>query len=153
MRLADRIALMRHGRLVQVGRADELYGAPVDLFTARFFSEFNEMIAEVRDKSVTTPFGKVPANGFLEGEEIDVCIRPQGIRIETAPGGTAGRILRRRFLGDVDIVDIAVEGLDEPLKARVPGGACAGAGTEVWIHVDPRQILLFHRDNGNGAED
>jgi iron(III) transport system ATP-binding protein len=153
MRLADRIALMRRGRLVQVGRADELYGAPVDLFTARFFSEFNEMIAEVRDKSVTTPFGKVPANGFLEGEAIDVCIRPQGIRIETAPGGTAGRILRRRFLGDVDIVDIAVEGLDEPLKARVPGGACAGAGTEVWIHVDPRQILLFHRDNGNGAED
>ncbi|HSM20182.1 MAG TPA: ABC transporter ATP-binding protein [Hyphomicrobiales bacterium] len=153
MRLADRIALMRRGRLVQVGRADELYGAPVDLFTARFFSEFNEIIAEVHDNSVTTPFGKVPANGFLEGEEIDVCIRPQGIRIEAQPGGTAGRILRRRFLGDVDLIDIAVEGLDEPLKARVPGGAAAGTGAEVWVHVDPRQILLFRRENnanGNG---
>ena len=151
MRLADRIALMRRGRLVQVGPADELYAAPVDLFTARFFSEFNEIAGEVRDKCVTTPFGKVPANGFLEGEAIDVCIRPQGIRIEAEPGGTAGRILRRRFLGDVDLIDIAVEGLDEPLKARVPGGACAAAGTEVWVHVDPRQILLFRRDKGDGG--
>ncbi|MDP2621733.1 MAG: ABC transporter ATP-binding protein [Hyphomicrobiales bacterium] len=151
MQLADRIALMRRGRLVQVGPADELYRTPVDLFTARFFSEFNEIIGQVRDKCVTTPFGTVPANGFLEGEEIDVCIRPQGIRIETVPGGTAGRILRRRFLGDVDIIDIAVEGLDEPLKARVPGGACAGAGTEIWVHVDPQQILLFRRENGDAT--
>ena len=150
MRLADRIALMRRGRLVQVGRADELYRNPVDLFTARFFSEFNEIVAEVRDRGVATPFGTVPVNGFLEGERIDVCIRPQGIRIETVKGGTAGRVLRRRFLGDVDLVEIAVEGLDEPLKARVPGGTGAGDGAEVWIHVDPHQILLFRHENGPG---
>src|SRR5690606_8630909 len=41
MRLGDRIALLKSGRLVQIGRAQELYLNPADLFVAGFFSELN----------------------------------------------------------------------------------------------------------------
>ena len=41
MRMGDRIALLKNGRLVQVGKAEELYQRPVDLFAAGFFSELN----------------------------------------------------------------------------------------------------------------
>ena len=43
IRLGDRIAVMRAGRLVQVGKAEELYRNPADLFVARLFSEINEI--------------------------------------------------------------------------------------------------------------
>ncbi|MCH9765868.1 MAG: ABC transporter ATP-binding protein, partial [Alphaproteobacteria bacterium] len=42
LRLGDRIAVMRKGRIVQVGNAEELYNAPKELFVARLFSEINE---------------------------------------------------------------------------------------------------------------
>src|SRR5690606_35736802 len=57
MRMADRIALLRDGLLVQVGTADELYRNPCDLFTAAFFSEINEFSAIVRNGGVETPLG------------------------------------------------------------------------------------------------
>ena len=43
LRLGDRIAVMRDGRIVQIGRAEALYRDPADLFVARLFSEINEV--------------------------------------------------------------------------------------------------------------
>ena len=52
MRMADRIALLRDGRLVQVGTPDLLYRQPKDLFAAAFFSEINQFDGRVRDGAV-----------------------------------------------------------------------------------------------------
>ena len=151
MRLADRIALMRAGRLVQVGTADELYRTPVDLFTARFFSEFNEIAADVQNGGVSTPLGAFPAPGFGEGERVDVCIRPLGLKLSRAGGdgksgnGIVGRVARRHFLGGVDLVDLAVEGMATPVKARVSSGFGHDIGSEVSIAVDPNHLLIFAR--------
>ncbi len=49
MRMADRIALMHEGRLVQVGTPEDLFLRPQTLFAARFFSDINELDAVVRD--------------------------------------------------------------------------------------------------------
>ena len=43
MRLGDRIAVMRNGRIIQLGQAEDLYDHPADLFVARMFSEINEV--------------------------------------------------------------------------------------------------------------
>lgn len=61
MRIADRIVLMRSGRIVQVGHAEAIYRAPVDLFAARFFCDFNEIDGLSKDRTVTTPIGVFPA--------------------------------------------------------------------------------------------
>lgn len=150
MQLADRIALMRHGRLVQVGTAEELYDQPADLFVARFFSDFNEFVSKVRGGAAATPLGPVPAPAFGEGASVDVCIRPQGLMLAANGDGTAGKVLRRRFLGDMAFVELAVEGLDAPLKARIPGDSPVRVGDEVHVRAAARHILLFPRDS---AED
>ena len=84
MRIADRIVLMRAGRIVQDGDAETIYRRPVDLFAARFFSDFNEMEGVVRGGVVATPLGDFPAPGLREGQAALVCVRPRGVQLTPA---------------------------------------------------------------------
>ncbi|MGJ8533306.1 MAG: ABC transporter ATP-binding protein [Alphaproteobacteria bacterium] len=152
MRVADRILLMKHGQIVQDGTARELYFEPVDLASATFFSEVNMLEGEIVDDLVITPVGTFPATGKPNGTA-DICIRFQGVEItpktETniPSGAKHGRVLRRRFLGEVDLVDVAVEGLDDPLQARIRNADKLRPGTEVFVSFDPRDILVFEKEH------
>ena len=145
MRMADRIALMRAGSLVQVGEPRDLYLAPADLMAARFFSELNEIPGIVGASAVSTPLGAFPApEGLPMGAEVDVCVRPQGVLCgRPDEPGAAGRILKRRFLGEIDLLELAVEGLDAPLKARVRGAEWLKVGDDVSVTVAPSDVLIF----------
>jgi len=143
MRMSDRIALMRHGRLLQLGTARDLYSRPVDLYAARFFSELNEFEGIARGGRVETPLGVLDARGWPDGAVLTVAVRPQGIRL--AGSGTAGRVVGHRFLGEVDILDVAVEGHDVPVRLRLRGGASAEPGRSVALAVDPEDVLLFDK--------
>jgi iron(III) transport system ATP-binding protein len=149
MRIADRIALMRDGVIVQAGPAEALYTRPADLFAARFFCDLNEIAATANAGSVTTPFGKFTAMGRTPGEAVYVCVRPQAIRLSASgQAGIAGRIVSRRFLGDMVAMELAVAGLDDPLRARFPTHLVAllrGDG-EVSITIDPSGVLVFPAD-------
>src|SRR5690606_25015082 len=61
MFLSDRIALMREGRIVQIGSPVDLYCRPVDAFAASFFGEVNRLRGVVREGRVDTPLGPVDA--------------------------------------------------------------------------------------------
>jgi iron(III) transport system ATP-binding protein len=142
MRMADRIALMRAGRLVQVGRPEDLYRRPQDLMTARFFSEINEVPGRVRGGRVETPVGWFDAPGLSDGPAV-ACIRPQSVRIK--PGGLCipARVQRRLFLGEVDLVEFAVPGVERTLKARPREHVAYRAGEEIGFEVDPAEVLVF----------
>ncbi len=146
MRMGDRIALMRKGRLVQLGSADDLYNHPVDLFAARFFSELEDLEASAGDGEVETVFGRFPASGIARGQAVDVCVRPQGILLGEPGEGIAGRVTRRRFLGEVDLVEVAVSGRDRPLQARLRDGGRFAVGMDVGVRLDPRDVLAFERE-------
>ena len=64
MRLGDRIAVMRAGRLVQAGKAEALYRSPADLFVARLFSEINEIGYRVAGGGIDTPIGRFAGAGL-----------------------------------------------------------------------------------------
>ena len=81
MELSDRIALMRDGRIVQIGPPEELYRRPIDLAAARFFCNVNEVEGRVESGSVVTPLGRFAADGLAEGSEAVAAIRPQGIAL------------------------------------------------------------------------
>ncbi|HRD77297.1 MAG TPA: ABC transporter ATP-binding protein, partial [Hyphomicrobiaceae bacterium] len=100
MRLGDRIAIMRAGRIIQHGRANELYRDPADLFVARLFSEINEVPWKVAGGALRTPIGVFSVPGLAEGEGAVLCIRQRAIRIVPAGKGQPGRVLHTRFLGD-----------------------------------------------------
>lgn len=143
MELSDRIALMRKGRVVQIGLANELYRHPIDLQAARFFCNINEVEGRVESGSLVTPLGQFPAGELSDGTVAIAAVRPQGIAMVDRHDGIAARIIERHFLGEVDIIDILVDGLDEPITARIRGNGAAVTGTEVGIWVDPSDVLIF----------
>lgn len=142
MRLADRIALVRQGKLIQVGHPEELYRAPVDLGVARFFCELNELPANVRFSVAETPLGRFPALGVADGEAV-AALRPQGISFAPAGARPAGRILDRRSLGETDLVLVMVEGVDRPITARMRAGTRVQPGQDVTLVIDPAEVLVF----------
>ncbi|WP_422785604.1 ABC transporter ATP-binding protein [Roseibium algae] len=144
MRMGDKIGLMRHGRLVQHGTSNELYSAPQDVFAAKFFSEVNEMRGVATEQGVETPIGHIDAHGGPVGTRVDVCIRPHGILPKVA-GSTqvTGRIAAKRFVGEVDLLTINVEGYDQSLQSRVRAGSGFEVGMDVGLATDPQDVLIF----------
>ncbi len=142
MRLADRIALLRDGELVQVDTPETLYRTPVDLGVARFFCELNEVPARVRAGVADTPLGRFPAPAISDGPAV-AAVRPQGIAFAVSGEGLTGRIIERRSLGEIDLVLVAVEGLDRPLTARLRTSGPVQTGEKVGLLIDPAEVLVF----------
>ncbi|MBO0346269.1 ABC transporter ATP-binding protein [Roseibium sp. CAU 1637] len=153
MRMGDKIALMREGRLVQYGAPSDLYRAPVDLATARFFSELNEVPGIVRENGVETPVGFLPVPEFFgaglssvpAGTHVRVAVRPLGLRLLAGTGeeGAAAHVVAKRFVGEMDIVTVSVDGIDELLQARLEPGSGLELGQRVCLQAHPRETLVF----------
>jgi iron(III) transport system ATP-binding protein len=142
MRIADRIVLMRSGVIIQQGLSEEIYHKPANLFAARFFCDFNEIRGEVRNGQASCPVGIFPAPNVADGPAV-VCVRPQGLRLKPAGFCLPGRVVSRRFLGEVDLVHIDVEGVDRPLQARVHDPVRVKEGQDIGIEIDPKDVLVF----------
>ncbi|MBN9670472.1 ABC transporter ATP-binding protein [Roseibium aggregatum] len=148
MRMGDKIVLMRNGRLVQYGTPAELYNSPADLFAARFFSELNQVSGTVTGAGIETPLGVLPADGVENARSVDICVRPQGILLhEAGLAGVRGRIRSKRFVGEVDLLTIAIEGLNQPVQARVRAGSSWDQGMDVAVTTDPKDVLVFPRED------
>jgi iron(III) transport system ATP-binding protein len=143
MRIADRIVLMRQGRIVQEGDAETIYRHPADIFAARFFCDFNEVEGIAEGGQVTIPLGSFPAAHLRDGQSGLVCVRPRGVQLRPPGDGLPGRIVSRRFLGELDLLHIAVQGLEAPLQARVGNRMKAEVGQDVGVHINPDEVLVF----------
>jgi len=143
MRIADTIVLMRRGRLVQAGPSEALYRQPVDIETARFFCDMNEITGIVKAERLETPLGFFPAPGFEDGARAIAAIRPQGVRLRAAGFCLPGRVVAHRFLGEVHMLDVAVAGLERPLRVRTRNRLGAKAGQDVGVDIRDGEVLVF----------
>ena len=153
MFMGDRIAVMRMGRIEQVGRPAEIYCRPASAFVAAFFSEVNQLEGVVTDGHVRTPFGALAAPGLAPGERAQILIRPEALRL--APAGqaegeagrrAAGQVVTARLLGRTSLVHMSVAGADGRrlhLHARVPGVFLPEEDTRLHITLDERQAFVF----------
>jgi iron(III) transport system ATP-binding protein len=151
MFMADRVALMRAGRLIQVGRPTDLYFAPQEAFVAGFFGDVNRIGGTVKDGRVATPFGPVAARNLDEGTSVEVLIRPEGLKLQPATGETelrAGlaRVMAARMLGRSSLVHLGVaSGRDGDLHlhARIPGRFLPEEGQLLAVELDRSQTFVF----------
>jgi iron(III) transport system ATP-binding protein len=148
MRMGDRVALMRAGKIVQTGKALDLYRAPKDILAARTFSDLNELPARVEQGNATTPLGRFFANGLPDGANAIVCVRQRGVRLLEPGQGVPARVLDARFLGDIALVELAVQGVDAPILARVRESDVPPQGAEIGVSVDAGAVLIFEAENG-----
>jgi iron(III) transport system ATP-binding protein len=147
MRMADRIALLRDGRLVQVGTSDDLYRRPKDLFTAAFFSEINEFSGTVRNGRVVTPLGVAEAPGFAEGRPVSIAVRLSGVGVSPDSGIIPARVVSRRFLGVVELLELAIPGSERPVRSRMRADILPQGLRDVTISVNPQDILVFEKES------
>jgi len=144
--LADRILLMRRGRLIQTGTPSEIYRHPADAEAARFFCDMNEMTGRIRGSQAETPLGTFAASGRADGEAVLAMIRPQAFSVAPDGLGPEGFILSSRFIGDATTLNVIFKGLEAPLAIRMPAGAAPRQGTSLAFAIDPAQVLLFTAD-------
>ena len=147
MRLGDRIVVLKSGRIVQQGSTETLYRNPASLFVARLFSEINEIPVRVQDGRVATAAGTFAAPGLSDGTAAVLCLRERAIEITPAGANGCdklnGRVTDIKFLGDMTRIDLAVEGFDQILKARVGGADGLRKGSEVKVSIQPGAGLVF----------
>ncbi|WP_299813249.1 ABC transporter ATP-binding protein [uncultured Jannaschia sp.] len=156
MRMADEIALMRNGRIVQHAAPYNMYNAPVDRAAAAFFSDINTLTGTVRGALTDTPFGQFLAPGRPDGTEVDIVFRPQHVRIDfdrggrgphpTAAEGTPARgtVKRARFMGKESLVDFAMDD-GQTVTATVPAVFLPKPGTVLWLSIRRERCFVFRR--------
>ena len=148
MFMADRIALMRAGELVQLGAPEELYLHPRDPFVATFLGEVNRLPARVVAGEAVCVIGAAPARGLPEGSAAELLLRPEGLRILPAgtPHSTPAEVEACRLLGATTLVHMAVDdgaGGVLHLHARLPPGTALARGQVVGVALDPARAFAF----------
>jgi iron(III) transport system ATP-binding protein len=101
--IADRIALVRDGAVVQVGTPEDLYYRPVSRWAAEFVGAGNVLPGRVVDGIVETALGRFPANGASRQTAVEVMIRPELLELCPDPTGEA-EVVAREFRGHVAIL-------------------------------------------------
>ncbi len=143
MRMGDRIALLKDGVLVQLGTGEALYRRPANLFAASFLSDINVLDGAVEGGKVRSPLGVVADSPRSDGTRVKVAVRVSGLRLSAGAAGAGARILDRRFLGGAELVLLAVDGADAPLRARLRPGELALDVHDVSVAVDPVETFVF----------
>jgi len=163
--MADRVGVMRHGKLEQIAAPDELYADPATAFVAEFVGIMNRIPGELQSGgTVAVLGGTVPVRGdggstgqglaetqsALSGDRgngsVDVLVRPEGLRMELVENGN-GIVTTRTFLGSVTRVGVLLDGnvavkIDKSspeAAALAPGASVAVTLPSEPVHVAPRQ--------------
>lgn len=153
MRMADRIALMRDGRIVQIGAPYHVYNRPVDRAAAAFFSDLNIIHGVVAQSQTETPFGRFLTPGMSDGTDVEVIVRPQHLKInigpraprESAETGAAarGRVVRSRFMGGHSLIEARMEHDGSVLSASTPGAFLPAPGQPLWLSLRRDRCHVF----------
>ena len=155
MRMADEIALMRDGKIVQQGAPYNIYNAPMDRDAVAFFSDINVIRGKVEGALTETPFGQFLAPGVPDGQEVEIVIRPQHIKIDfdrngrgpdpTPVDGTPARgvVQRARFIGGESLVEFRMDHDGSCLKGTVPNVFLPKPGKALWLMIRRDRCFVF----------
>jgi len=141
MYMADKVILMRKGKIIQIGAPKELYNEPADASAARFFSDLNTLSGVVKKENVDTPLGKLKAHSFSDGTQVDILIRPESFLIDEK--GQDALVIEARFLGNYYLATILFSGDTEPMSAKIHGRQSLKRGEKIKLVLNQDQIFIF----------
>jgi iron(III) transport system ATP-binding protein len=137
--LADRIALMRDGTVVQEGTAEELYFAPANRWVAEFVGAANVLSGKVVSGRVETAIGAFPANGCAH-TDAQVLVRPELLELEPSATGPA-EVVAREFRGHDVFYRVLLDGLE--LVSQRPSTEVVDLGSRVAIRVHDGRVQVL----------
>jgi iron(III) transport system ATP-binding protein len=137
--LADRIALMRDGAIVQEGTSEELYFAPASRWAAEFVGAANVLSGQVVGGLIRTPLGAFPANGHGADDAASVLVRPELLELSPDPVGP-GEVVAREFRGHDVLYRVLLEGVE--LVSQRPSTEVVPLGSRVSIRLHDGRVSV-----------
>jgi iron(III) transport system ATP-binding protein len=145
--LADVVAVMRDGRIEQVGPPEEIYDRPVNRWVAEFLGDADVLPGTADGGTVDTELGRFPAAAGLRGP-VQVVIRPERVSLtdvgdEPALAVDAPKawVVGRSFYGHDQLVQLELAS-GARVHSRVPGSTRWRAGQPVRLRVDGAAVVL-----------
>ncbi|MGW4163668.1 ABC transporter ATP-binding protein [Streptomyces sp. NPDC004788] len=140
--LADRVVVMRDGRIAQSGTPLDVWRHPASEFVARFLGFDNVVAATVSGAAATTVWGKIPVpDGSPQGER-RLLVRPAGVRLAGPGEGLACRVETVTFRGNHLAVTLRpAEG--PPLEAEFALRDAPQEGAAVDVVFDAEDVVVL----------
>jgi iron(III) transport system ATP-binding protein len=138
--LADRIALMRDGTIVQAATPEQLYLSPATRWAAEFVGAGNFVSGQVENGLVKTRLGSFSANGSHAASAAEVLIRPEQLELAQDPNGDA-YVVGREFRGHDVFYRLLLDGVE--LVSHRPSTELVDVGDRVSIRLHDRSASIF----------
>jgi iron(III) transport system ATP-binding protein len=139
--LADRIALMRDGTIVQEGTAEDLYRAPATRWAAQFVGAGNFLPGRVAAGGmVETALGTFPARNPNGSAAVEVLVRPELLELRPDPNGD-GEIVAREFRGHDVFYRVLLDGVE--LVSQRPSTEVVPLGARVRVSPHEDRVTIF----------
>ncbi len=137
--LADEVAVMLDGTVVQTAPPEDLYHHPASPEVARFVGEANFLPGEARAGCVRCALGEIPASCPFDGA-VDAMLRPEALRLTADPQGEA-TVVGREFYGHDQLLKVRLD-CGAVVHARLGGGPGIKVGERVRVEVAGRAVAF-----------
>ncbi|MEV7416730.1 ABC transporter ATP-binding protein [Streptomyces sp. NPDC089919] len=141
--LADRVVVMRDGRIAQAGTPLEVWQRPASEFVARFLGFDNVVPATVTGPSADTAWGKLPVPDGSRQGSCRVLVRPAGVRIVGADAGLPCEVVARTFRGSHVAVTLRPCGGGPVLEAECDLGAAPALADRVGVTFAAAEVVTL----------
>ena len=141
--VADRLAVMRAGRIEALAAPRQLYHAPPTLYTARFLGPGTALPGVVTAGALHTPLGRFAAPDLAEGQAAVAFFRPQALALCDPAEGAAARIDRQEFLGAQERLFLTLEAGGAAVQLDLPSAPQPLALTRVGLRLDPAAVRVL----------
>ena len=131
--LADRVAVLREGKIIQVGSPSEIYNSPADVGIATFLGESVLVDGKVSGGKILTDLGSLSAlNNVIEGATGVVAIRSENFYLQPNPTGDS-EVVGRVFFGHDALVEVQTPKLRIRARSNGPFAPEVGMRVTVWV--------------------
>lgn len=130
--IADRLAVLHRGRILQIDKPQDVYLKPANREVASFLGDANFLPGYADGEAVECALGRLPLGRPAYGD-VDVMIRPEAVSVRPDKQGRA-RVEQVEFFGHDQIVDICVDGQTR-MQVRTWAGSCTVPGLAVQLDV------------------
>ncbi|MDQ0321114.1 spermidine/putrescine ABC transporter ATP-binding subunit [Pararhizobium capsulatum DSM 1112] len=141
--MADRMAILKDGKLLQCGTPEEIYEQPADAFVANFIGVMNFIDGGVSEAGVFEAPGLALALAGVRSGKASLAVRPEHIVVSAAGGAFGGVVEEIAYHGLDRVLHVRTPACVQPLQVRVPADAGHRSGDTVGLTIDPAKVRLF----------
>lgn len=145
--VADRIAIMRDGRIVQVDTAETVYLSPNDPFVLQFFGVPNRLSGKVGPQGeVETGFGRIARPGLTPGACVDIYFRGNALQVAADGQGREMLVESARLLGPVQRVVLRPPEGGAPVVMEHARRFAVSAGDRLRVRMAGNEFYVFETE-------